>query len=218
MNVDQKKWDASYAKVERGEQTWTNDDWLSAWIDRIPDGKVRRALDIGCGPGTNAKLLLDHGFEVSAFDLSSRAVALCRAAAPEARIVQADIREGLPFGTERYELIVADLSLHYFPWDMTHALIDEIAHRLVPEGLFAGRFNSMNDAKHGAEDGVPSPSDPNLRIIQGRTKRFFMRTCFDSLFGAPWQVEALAEKTTNRFDNPKVLWEIIARRRANAQA
>jgi hypothetical protein len=36
------------------------------------------------------------------------------------------------------------------------------------------------------------------------------RECFSKLFGPPWTVVALAEKTTCRFGATKVLWEVVA--------
>jgi len=43
---------------------------------RFPQGG--RALDIGCGTGTNALYLAAHGFEVVGLDVSRRAIALAR--------------------------------------------------------------------------------------------------------------------------------------------
>lgn len=42
---------------------------------RMPIG---RALDLGCGTGTNAIYLTQHGFDVTAIDISRRAIALAR--------------------------------------------------------------------------------------------------------------------------------------------
>ncbi|MGD8520344.1 MAG: class I SAM-dependent methyltransferase [Desulfobacterales bacterium] len=135
-------WDSRYEKVLRGERTLEDDPWLKGWLRLVPRRESRHALDVGCGFGQNTRLLLDQGFEVSAIDISERALELCRREAPQARVERADIRESLPFSSGCFELIVANLSLHYFPWDMTEAIVIDVANRLVPGGLFAGRFNS----------------------------------------------------------------------------
>lgn len=46
----------------------------------IEDGKVPigRALDLGCGTGTNAVYLAQHGFSVTAIDVSRRAISLAK--------------------------------------------------------------------------------------------------------------------------------------------
>ncbi len=203
-------WDARYEKVLRGGRTSVSEPWLEAWLHLVPQGERRRAFDVGCGSGHNARLLLEKGFEVSAIDISERALELCRREAPKARVEWADIREGVPFAGDRFELIVADLSLHYFAWDMTLSIVKEIADRLVTGGLFAGRFNSTRDINYGAGTGKPVCGESNLLLVEGIEKRFFTRECFGKLFGPPWQLVSLAEKETHRFGSRKVLWEVAA--------
>jgi SAM-dependent methyltransferase len=167
-------------------------------------------LDVGSGCGQNTRLLLDHDFEVTAIDISERALTLCRREAPEARTQWVDLREGLPFAGDYFELIVADLSLHYFPWGVTNAIVRDVADRLVPGGVFAGRFNSTGDANYGAGSAEPVRGEPNMYIVDGIKKRFFTRECFSRLLGTPWKMVALAEKTTCRFGPTKVFWELAA--------
>ncbi|RLC10403.1 MAG: class I SAM-dependent methyltransferase, partial [Deltaproteobacteria bacterium] len=168
----------------------------------------RCALDLGCGSGHNTRLLLEHAFQVTAIAISEQALELCRRGALNARVEWADIREGLPFAGDHFEFILADLSLHYFPLDMTAAIVKDIANRLVPGGLFAGRFNSTGDAKYGT--GEPVRGEPDLLIVNGIEKRFFTRECFSKLFGPPWTMAALAEKTVCRLGFRKVIWELVA--------
>jgi SAM-dependent methyltransferase len=49
-------------------------------VSVIENGKVPigRALDLGCGTGTNAIYLAQHGFNVTAIDVSRRAIALAQ--------------------------------------------------------------------------------------------------------------------------------------------
>ncbi len=49
-------------------------------VSMIESGKVPigRALDLGCGTGTNAITLAQHGFTVTAIDVSRRAIALAK--------------------------------------------------------------------------------------------------------------------------------------------
>ncbi len=46
---------------------------------------IGRALDLGCGTGTNAIYLAQHGFTVTAIDVSRRAIALARRKAQSAQ-------------------------------------------------------------------------------------------------------------------------------------
>jgi SAM-dependent methyltransferase len=202
-------WNDRFQKMQQDGKKPGEEPWLLEWLNLIPHGTPKRALDVGCGSGFNAKLLLESGFEVHAMDFSEQALALCRRDTPRAHCILADIREGLPFGSDIFDLVVADLSLHYFTMAITASAIRNIADRLVTGGLFAGRFNSTNDANYGAKDGFTVSEDGNLFFIDGIQKRFFTRSCFSTLIEQQWRVVSLTEKSTYRFGPQKVFWEII---------
>jgi SAM-dependent methyltransferase len=210
MDKHQEIWDDRYEKVRCGEHTLGGESWIEGWLHLVPRGECRRAFDVGCGTGHNTRLLLEQGFEVTAIDISERALALCRRGAPKARVEWADVRKGLPFAGERFELIVADQSLHYFPWNMTAAIFRDAANRLVPGGLFAGRFNSTGDAAYRTRIGEPVRGEVNQLNIGGIEKRYFTRECFNKLFGTTWTMVSVAEKTICRFGSRKVIWEVLA--------
>ena len=203
-------WNERYERLLREDRTVGAEPWLDAWLHLVPDREPRRALDLGCGAGHNSRLLLDRGFDVTAADLAERALDVCRVTAPEARFERMDARHALPLTDGSFELVVADLSLHYFRWETTVAAVEELARVLVPDGVLAARFNSTSDVHYGAESDTPVDDDPRLLSVGGIEKRFFTMACVDRLFGPPWRVVSREEKTTHRFGRPKVLWEVVA--------
>jgi SAM-dependent methyltransferase len=212
MDQDRNRWNEHYTKVMRGERSQEDDLWLEPWLELVPMGNPRRALDIGCGIGHNAKLLSDRGFEVTAIDFSEVALDLCKRLAPKAHVQWADVRDGLSFDANRFQLIVGDLSLHYFPWDTTTGIIGNLEKCLVNDGLFAGRFNSTQDTNYGAAEGQPVPGETNLFMIGDILKRFFTQDCLDKLFVTPWGLISMKEKATGRYGSRKVLWELVAKK------
>lgn len=210
MDITRTVWNERYDKAQPAARAAGRDSWLEPWIARASGPGGRRALDIGCGAGRNTVLLLDTGFDVTAIDISDSALRLCALSAPGARIVRSDIREGLPFPAGGFDLIVAELSLHYFRWAATCTIARDIANCLAPGGIFAARFNSVKDVNYGAGGGEPVAGEENMFVVDGLEKRFFTRECLEKLFGPPWAVAALEEKTAGRFNAKKVFWEIAA--------
>ncbi|MBS0561496.1 MAG: methyltransferase domain-containing protein [Proteobacteria bacterium] len=105
-------------------------------LDRLDDTTKRftRALDIG-GRGVVAPMLRARGIETVSLDLSARMAALGGGPA-----VAAD-EEFLPFGAESFDLVVANLSLHWVN-DLPGALI-QLRRALRPEGLFLASLPAL---------------------------------------------------------------------------
>ena len=113
-------------------------------------------------------------------DLSGAAIARARERVPTAEFHCRDICA--PWPVERAGVIVASLSLHYFPWEETIALADRIHRTLQPNGLLLCRLNSTNDDHYGAS-GHPAIAE-NLYLVDGEPKRFFDDASVDRLFAS----------------------------------
>lgn len=64
---------------------------LVGWVEgsrALPPG---RALDIGCGTGTNVRYLLDHAWQVTGVDFVPRAVHAAKQKAPGATLLIGDV-------------------------------------------------------------------------------------------------------------------------------
>jgi SAM-dependent methyltransferase len=91
---DTAHWDERYAK---GETPWDTGQPSSELRRVLPEISLRpcRALELGCGSGTNAVWLAQQGFDVTAIDLSPLAVERARrraeAAGARVRFLTADV-------------------------------------------------------------------------------------------------------------------------------
>jgi len=112
------------------------EDAADRLLDRLDDTTRRfgRALDLG-GRGVVAARLRARGIETVAFDLSPRMAA--RAGAPAV----AGDEEYLPFAPGSFDLVVANLSLHWVN-DLPGALI-QLRMALRPDGLFLASLPAL---------------------------------------------------------------------------
>jgi SAM-dependent methyltransferase len=137
------------------------DEAATRLLDRLDDTTVtfREALDVG-GRGAVAARLRARGLHVVASDLSASMAAV--SGQPS---VAAD-EELLPFRPAAFDLIVANLSLHWVN-DLPGALI-QLRRALRPDGLFLasmptlGTLQELRHALAGAESDLSNGASPRV--------------------------------------------------------
>lgn len=188
-----------------------HDRWMEPWLPAIRAGGAA-VLELGCDAGGDTAWLREQGLAVVACDISLPALQACAQAAPGAQLLQLDLRQPLPFADASFSVVVASLCLHYFDWATTLRAVAEVRRVLQPGGLLLCRLNSLRDVLHGAGQG--EEVEPHYWRVHGtysECKRFFDRADIDRLFAGPWQWLGMQEHTIQRYDRPKVAWEVVLR-------
>lgn len=189
------------------------DPWLNPFVDAMR-AAGESVLELGCGIGEDATELTAHGFRVVAFDLSRKMIRAAVGNAPDARFFVADLSAPLPVRSGAVDCVVASLSIHYFPWQRTVAVIDEVRRVLRPDGVFVFRVNATDDVNFGALQG--EELEPNFYHVppDGRNnrpfKRFFDEASIRALLAPGWQIAHLTHRTISRYETPKQVWECCA--------
>jgi SAM-dependent methyltransferase len=182
------------------------DPWLGRWLPLIAErAGADPVLELGCGAGRDTATLIDAGLSVVALDISPALVAEARLRCPGAELHCQDLIA--PFPVRRAGAIVASLSLHYFGWDETAALAARIRDTLRPGGVLVCRLNSTKDHHYGASGHTRIKDD--FYLVEGEPKRFFDERAVRRLFGKGWTILSLGEFTVDRYEHPKVLWEVV---------
>jgi SAM-dependent methyltransferase len=185
------------------------DPWLQPWLTLVCERAGHApVLELGCGKGQDTATLVQAGCSVVAIDLSASAIAQARQAVPQAEFHVKDIRQPFPLRAAQAGVVIASLSLHYFPWPDTLALVQRIRSTLKPEGLLLCRLNSTHDHHYGASG--HTKIDDNYYVVDGEPKRFFDRTTAEALFADGWHTLSIAEQVIDRYAKPKVVWELVA--------
>ena len=189
------------------------DPWLDPFL-----GAMRAAgatvLELGCGVGEDAAELTAQGVRVFAFDVIRKPIGRAVAHAPNAHFFVADMQSPLPVRSAAVESVVASLSIHYFPWQTTRALLAEVRRVLRPGGVFVFRVNATDDVHFGALQG--EELEPNYYHVppDGRNnrpyKRFFDEASIHAVLTPGWRIASLTHRTISRYDTPKQVWECCA--------
>lgn len=196
------RWDNIHSHYEREKIKY--DDWLELFDKAIENCKTP-IIDLGCGSGNDTLYLIERGKKVIPCDYSRNAIENIKSNFPEVERAECfDMSKGLPFEDNVADIIISDLSLHYFTEQKTFEILDEIKRVLKPNGLLLFRVNSVKDVNHGAGEG--KEIEPHLyETTDGRYKRFFDEEDIKKFF-SDWKNLYIHEEVMGRYSAEKVLW------------
>ena len=177
-----------------------SDPWLDDHRDLLHPGD--RVLDLGSGTGEDSADLIAMGLHVVAFDHSMYRLRHLREVAPGARIVRGDMRKRLPFPDGYFCTIVASLSLHYFDWQTSKAIVSEAGRVLHPGGWLICRVNRVGDVLF--EYGRGREVEPEFfEVRPGHFKRFFTEDSLRALLKTTFDVDSIVPRVSTRFGEEK---------------
>jgi len=130
----------------------------------IQNLKWQKILDIGCGPGRDAKYFSEHDLEVTGIDLTSNFVKMASQNVPNAKFMQMDMRN-LDFPENSFDGIWACASFLHVPKEDAKNTLLGFRKILKPAGLIYLSVKQGNEEKFVEKD-----------EYKGRTKFFAFYT------------------------------------------
>lgn len=139
-------WDAARRRLTREERPH---------IEALADALPARAsiLDIGCGTGVPATLLIDRGFTLTGIDSSPTLIALCRKRFPDGDWRVADMRT-LDLD-RRFAAILAWFSFFHLSPDDQRAMFTVFARHAAPGALLVFTSADEEGVAIGEWEGEP---------------------------------------------------------------
>ena len=151
INNSFKYWNNLYKEYNRNDIKI--DDWLVDFNSIILSSNTP-VLDLGCGSGNDTLYLNNKGKKVISCDQSINAINNIKRNFPEVYGTKCfNMLDGMPFDDNSFEIIIADLCLHYFRKKDTLKILNEIKRILISGGHLIFRVNSINDVNYGAGQG-----------------------------------------------------------------
>ncbi len=197
-------WNETHQKYSQGKIVY--DNWLDGYKSVLDECKTA-VLDLGCGTGNDTLYLTEKGFKVLACDYSEVALDKIKKSFDDVETILLDISEALPFADNSFDIVIADLSLHYFVEQTTMSIMKEIKRILSPKGHLLARVNSIADINHGAGQG--KKLEKNFYFVEGYNKRFFDFKDAEKFFSIIGKTQ-IKEADMLRYSNPKKVIEVNA--------
>lgn len=183
------------------------DDWLERFDNIIADCDTE-IIDLGCGvTGNNTVYLIEHGKKVVSCDFAEEALKVIEENIKDARTLLFDMLDGLPFDDNSRDLIIADLSLHYFSDKETKGIVSEIKRVLKPGGNLLFRVNSTNSTEYKKlKSNNTEEIEKNFFYANNMKKRFFDKEDLEKYF-KDFSFEYVSEENMTRWNPDKIVWE-----------
>lgn len=199
-------WDSYYAGMITDDID-QYDDWLTKHANYFEG--CQKALDLGCGAGTNIQAMLLNSESVYAADFSPPALELVERqfVGQPVFTVHMDMRGPLPFADDCFDVVVADLSLHYFGIRDCEKIFSEINRVTSCKGAFIGRVHSLKNLKEETIGQVMP--EPGLFVVGGYQRKYFSITEISELL-REWHIRVLQEKQIFRYGKNKFVIEFVA--------
>ncbi len=195
-------WDKRHQKYNRDEIVF--DNWLEKF-DQLIEECATPVLDLGCGSGNDTLYLIKKRKRVISCDQSPNAIKNIKNNFPEIYDAKCfNMLDGIDFDDNMFDMIIADLCLHYFRELDTKRILLDIKRLLSPKGHLVLRVNSINDVNYGAGDG--EEIEHHLyKTNEGMIKRFFDMNDINYFFG-DFEIEYCKEEIITRYKLEKVVY------------
>ncbi len=154
---------------------YLSEDWSnqpSSFVQIVASHIVAPAkvLELGTGAGQDGLWLAKKGYEVLLTDGDDVAFDQIKKRAIEAVNLQIlDLTNTFPFENHSFDVVYAQLVLHYFDDEMMHSIIKEIKRVLKPSGILACMVNSKSDPEYDEK----LEDSQGLINVGGLIKRYF---------------------------------------------
>lgn len=189
------------------------DGWLDEYVKKY-NFTDKDILDLGCGDGVNSSFLAGQkDIRITLSEKSSKAIKLAKKRVPNGKFVKFDFiqEEGFPFNDNAFNIIISDLTIHYFLERDTFYIIKEIERILKDDGVFICRVNSIT--------GVPNlyknyKIEDSFYRIDGCNRRYFNRSDVRKFFSI-FKVVSKEEKKITKYGQNKAVWEICCIKKNN---
>jgi tellurite methyltransferase len=162
-------WDDSWSKII--DHNLSETPFAKIVFERIKERDYKTLLDVGCGDGKDSIYFAKNGFEVTATDFSKVGISTLSEANEKENlgisVIVKDTRK-ISF-EEKFDVIYANLSLHYFIDKETREIISKLSNMLKEGGVFCIKCKSIEDSQFGQGEVV----EENMFLINGKQIHLF---------------------------------------------
>lgn len=205
-SIDDSKeyWNNIYSNIRDKKPMY--DLWLDKYSEILEKSRDTEIIDLGCGSGNDSIYLSERNYKVISCDYSIEALDIVKRYIKNSNRVHMDLTKEFSFENAAAEVIIADLSLHYFDDNTTKKILNEIKRVLKSGGYLIARLNTINDLNFNAGNG--KEIERHFYLTKDGYKRFFDYDDVKKYFGV-FDIQSVEETVMNRYGADKKCFEVV---------
>lgn len=211
MIPDQKKlWDKKHAAGEH--ESFRGSPSSLAKIVEPKLVRNSKLLDLGCGTGRDAVFFARKGHDVIATDISDVVIKQDQQhfSGENVEFVVLDMQKPLPYADSSFDVVFANLSLHYYDHKTTTKIFCEIFRVLKPDGILTFSCKSVNDFHYGNGEEI----EKDVFVSEkGHVRHLFSITYTKELLAKQFEVEWLKEVVEKYSGEKSAMIQCMARKK-----
>lgn len=149
-------------------------DWIVPYLNYFKESGYQNILELGCGDGKCAVMMRSAGFKVLATDISDVAIKKFSSRSEGLTVECVDMSKGLPYADESFDVVVSNLSSHYFSSEKTAKVYADVLRVLKASGTFLLRVNDKREYEINKKSDTAKVLGANYVLsINGKKKHYF---------------------------------------------
>lgn len=163
------------------------------WLRMQPQASGQRALVVACGLGDDAEALAEHGYTVTAFDVSPKAIQLCQERFPQSPVAYhvADMFAPPSHWVGGFDFVLEIFTIQALPIEMRTKAVAAVCQFVAPGGTLLNIC--LGTGQSEGRTGPPWPftlAEIDLFTQHGLTQtRFDVARSHDQDVSGLWRVE-----------------------------
>lgn len=216
MIPDQKRlWDKKHGEGEHEDFRNSPSPFAQRASEYMP--AKSKILELGCGVGRDAAYFAHKGHQVIATDFSNVILERNRQkfSGRGIRFEQLDMEQDFPYADSEFDVVYANLSLHYYLDKKTRAIVSEVTRVLKPGGIFAFACKSTNDFHYGNGEEV----EANVFVSKtGHVRHLFTQDYAQELVSDDFELLFMEEVEETYSGQKSAMLQCIVRKNSSGPA
>ena len=181
----------------------------------LQKNKINNLLEIGCGQGRDAIHFSQLGYNVNAFDISSKAIKFVEEIKNSLGLTNLDLivhdaEKPLSYSKDNFDFIYSNLALQFFNIDQLQTIFTNIADVMKNNSMLLFSTKKKGDKYYELGNKI----NENAFEYNGITRHFFEKLTLENVLKNHFEILEFNEDSHNNLDSSvSVWWKILVQKR-----